>query len=159
MAGEREVRTYYEGELRYVQASGTGGWNTASAAVTGLIGFVRAGLSTTQTWRYVTISDRGIPHHHKFQGREPVEITFDVLHGLTANYPNPATSSGVSTPQVHLELKIREEEVATASGMYFQWYNAVLLSRRFSEADDGDTVGFTYRALAASGFNASGYLA
>ncbi len=155
----REVRTYYEGELRYVQASGTGAWKTASAAITGLLGFVRAGLGYESAANVVTVMDRGIPHHHKVVGREPQEVTFEVLFGVTANYPAPATSSGVSTPQVHFELKMREEEIATASGIYIQFHNAVKLSEGFGEAEDGDTWALRYRCLAINGPTGSGYLA
>jgi hypothetical protein len=156
---ETEGRTFYEGELRWVQASGTGVWATASAAATGLIGYVRAGMNTTETFRYATVMDRGMPKHHKFQGKDPVEVTFDVIYGITANYPNPATASGMSVKAVHLELKSRTDEWTTASGLYMQWMGAVLLSRRFSEAEDGDTVSFTYRALNCSAFMGSGYIA
>ena len=136
MAGEREIRTHYEGELRWVQSSGLGtSWVTASAAGTGLIGFVQAGLSFTETKTFATVKDRGIPKMHKYQGYEPVEVAFTVLHGLTAQYPNPATSSGVSTPQIHMELKQRIEEVATGTGMYVQFYGGVIPTKAFSEAD------------------------
>lgn len=160
MAGEREIRTHYEGELRWVQASGTGAaWATASAAATGLMGYVQAGLSFTQTTTFATIKNRGTPTMHKLQGTEPIEVAFTVLHGFTAQYPNPATSSGVSTPQVHMELKMRVEEIATASGMYVQFYNGVIPTKAFSEAEAGDTYAFTVRFLGMSGFNGSGYLA
>jgi hypothetical protein len=159
MAGEREVRTQFEGELRWVQASGTGTWSTASAAATGLIGYVQAGMSFTKANNFVTISDRGIPKHHKNQGYPPTEVSFTVLHGMTAQYPMPATSSGVSTPQVHMELKQRVEEVATASGLFYQFHNGVIPSQAFSEAEAGDTLAFTVRFLNVSGFNSSGYLA
>ncbi len=155
----REARVWREGELRWVQASGTGAWKTASAAATGLIGLVRAGLAAEDAWNYATVAERGTPHHHKLVGKNPVEVRFEVLFGVTADYPNPATASGVSNPQIHLELKMREEEVATASGIYFQWCNCVNLSRAFAEAEEGDTYGFTYRALTQLGPVGSGYLA
>ena len=155
----REARVWREGELRWVQSSGTGAWKTASAAVTGLIGFVRAGLAAEEAWNYVTVAERGTPHHHKLVATNPVEVRFEVLFGSTASYPAPATASGVSNPQIHLELKMRDEEVATASGIYFEWCNCVLLSKGFGEAEEGDTYGFTYRALTQVGPTASGYLA
>lgn len=156
---EREIRTFREGELRWVQASGTAGWATASAAATGLVGYVQAGISTTEQWNYVTITDRGIPMMHKFQGKNAPEVSFTVKYGITAQYPPMITASGVSTPQIHLELKMREEEWATGSGMYYQWHNCVLMSKQFTEAEDGNTLALSYRALAVSGSNASGYLA
>ena len=155
----REARIWREGELRWVQASGTGDWKTAAAAATGLWGYVRAGFAFDDTWNYVTVSDRGLPKHHKFQGREAPEVTFETLFGITADIPNPATSSGVSTPQVHLEIKMREEEVATASGIYYQFTNCVKVRQGFGESEDGNTMAYTFRALSANGPTGSGYLA
>ena len=160
MAGEREVRTHYEGELRWVQASGVGtSWVTASAAATGLMGYVQAGMSFTQTTNFATVKERGTPTMHKTQGYEPVDVTFTVLHGLTAQYPAPATASGASVPMVHMEFKQRIEEVATASGMYYNFFGGVVPTKAFSEAEAGDTLAFTVRFLRSSGWNSSGYLA
>ncbi len=179
----REVRTYYEGELRWVEASGTGiSWQTASAVAaatgtgyntaawaskSGVIGFVRAGLGYESAQNVVTVMERGVPHHHKVVGREPQEITFEVLFGVTADWPEVNTAvgpsggyggRGVSTPQFNLELKMREEEVATASGIYFQWWKCVKLSEGFGEAEDGDTWALRFRALGMKGPTGSGYL-
>ena len=155
----REARVWREGELRWVQSSGTGGWKTASGAATGLIGFVRAGMAGDKAWSFTTVMERGTPHHHKLTSIPAPEVRFEVLFGSTASYPAPATASGVSNPKIHLELKMRDEEVATASGIYFQWQNCVLLTQPFAEAEEGDTFGFTYRSLDRVGPTASGYLA
>ncbi len=159
MAGEREARIWREGELRFCQASGTGDWKTAASCTTGLIGYVRAGFAFDKTWNYVTIGDRGYPKHHKFQGVEAPEMTYETLFGITADIPSPATSSGVSTPQVHFELKMRAEEVATASGIWYQFTNCVKIREGFSESEDGNSMAFTFRALSANGPTGSGYLA
>ena len=177
MAGEREVRTQYEGELRWVEASGTApnAWQTASAIATaedtaawaarsGLIGFVQAGLGFTKANTFVTILDRGIPKHHKTQGYPANEVAFTVLHGITADYPSanravgPSGSMGPSVTLYNLELKQRVEEVATGTGLYYQFYKGAIPSQAFSEAEAGDTIAFTVRFLGMSGWNNSGYL-
>ena len=159
MAPNPEIRTHPEGEFRWVQASGTGGWQTASAAVTALVGYVQAGLGWDQVVNYTTIMDRGYPVHHKFANEQPSEVTFTVLFGVTANIPTPATASGASVPEIHCELKMRQSEIATASGIYYQFRNCVILRKPFSEAEAGNTLGFTLRALSVNGPTASGYLA
>ncbi len=166
---EREVRTQLEGELRWVHASGTGGWLTAgnptasgvapTAAATALLGFVQAGLSTNKVQNFNAMMDRGVPKHHKFGGAPAPEVTFTVLFGITANYPPQITSSGVSVPAVHFELKMREDEFATGSGMYYQWMNCIPLGRQFGEAEAGDTLAFSYRALSLNEYTGSGYIA
>ncbi len=171
----REARVWREGELRWVEASGVlMTWQSASAVPTGtgtaawasrsgLIGFVRAGLASEEAWNYATIAERGTPHHHKLVATNPVEVRFEVLFGVTADYPSANTAvgpsgRGVSRPQFNLELKMRDEEVATATGIYFQWNKAIMLSQGFGEAEEGDTFGFTMRALDLNGPTASGYL-
>lgn len=156
---EREVRTQLEGELRWVQASGTGAWTTASGAATALAGFVQAGLSTNKVQNFNTMMDRGVAKHHKFGGAPAPEVTFTVLFGITANYPPQITASGMSVPAIHLELKMRQDEFVTASGLYYQWLGCVPLSRQFGEAEAGDTLAFSYRALAVNEWAASGYIA
>ena len=176
----REIRVWREGELRWVEASGTGvnAWQTASAvpastgtgyntaawaARSGTIGYVRAGLSFDETWNYATVSDRGLPKHHKYQGKEPVETTFEILFGITADMPSANTAVGpsalgVSRVAYNFELKMREEEVATASGIYYQFHKSQVLRRGLSESEDGDTMGFTVRSLDTNGPTGSGYL-
>lgn len=165
-----EVRTMAEGTLRWVQAgSGTGGavgngWITASGAATGVIGYVQAGLGFEQAFQAFTVMDRGTAQHHKVTQINPIEVDFTVLLGVTADYPPFATASGFTTPQVHLEWKLHMPEVAgkampfTGTGIYYQFPNAVLLSRRPGEAENGDTVAFKYRALTVTGPTGSGYL-
>lgn len=154
----REVRTFAEGSLRWVQSSGTGGWATASAAATALLGFVQAGLAFNSATTINTIMERGIPHHHKFQDRQPIEVTFTYLQGVTASMANPAIASGVSTPQAHFELRHTDAEVAAASAQYHNFQNGVLVTRGWSEAEAGNQWQETWRFLYMIGPTASGYL-
>lgn len=160
---EREIRTQLEGELRWTLASGSGvGWATGSGvaqAPTALMGFVQAGLSTNKVQNFNTMMDRGYAKHHKWGGTPAPEVTFTVLFGITANYPPQITSSGMSVPAVHFELKMRMDEYATGSGMYYQWMNCVPLSRQFGEAEAGNTLAFSYRALQMNEYTGSGYIA
>lgn len=155
----REVRTFAEGALRWVQASGTGAWGTASGAATALVGFVQAGTNFNSARNVATVKDRGVPHHHKNLGQEPVEVTFTYLQAVTANMANPATGSGVSTPQAHFELRHTDAEVAAASAQYFQFQNGVMLSRGWTEGEEGNQFQETWRFLAMVGPTASGYIA
>ena len=176
MAPNPEIRTHPEGELRWVEASGTGiaVWQTASAVPTAtstaawaprsaLIGYVQAGVGWDQVVNYTTIMDRGYPVHHKFANEQPSEVTFNILFGVTANIPSAVTSLGpsalgVSVVQYNFELKMRQSEIATASGIYYQFHKAIILRKPFSEAEAGNTLGFTVRALAVNGPTGSGYL-
>lgn len=166
----REARVMAEGTLRWTQAgSGTGGavttgWVTASAATTGVLGYVQAGLNFDQGFNIQTVTDRGTPSHHKALGFNPIEVEFTVLFGITADYPPYISASGFSQPQVHLEWKMHDTEVAgkaapfTGTGLYYQFHNAALLSRRPTEAEAGNTIAFRYRAMAVNGPTGSGYL-
>lgn len=155
----REARTFFEGALRWAQASGVGGWVTASAPVTGLMGFVQAGVTFGSAQGYNTVSERGVPHHHKRAGTEPIEVTFTYLQAVTANMAKPATASGVSTPQAHFELRYTDEETPAATAQYFQFMNGVLLSRPWTEGEAGNQWTETWRFLTMTGPTGSGYLA
>lgn len=168
-----EARVMREGTLRWTQAgSGTGGtvaagWVTASGAQTGLIGYVQAGQNFDRAFTVQTISDRGLPKHHKIVATQPIELDFTVLFGVTGDWPGMTpflTASGFSTPQWHFEWKQHDVEAAgkdvpfTGTGIYYQFTNATILSTRPSEAVDGNTNAFKFRALAVAGPTASGYL-
>lgn len=144
-----EIRNFAEGELRWYQASGLGVFGSISGLATGLIGYVQAGLSYTRPYNYTTISNRGLPTQHKYQGYNPVEVTFTVLHGLTGQYPTASVIQGVSVPQVHLELSVSQPEDVLDSH-YIQFYNCVMTSRTLAEAENGNTTQFTFRALRVS---------
>ena len=156
----REVRTFAEGALRWVKSSGTGGWTTASAAATALVGFVQAGTNFASAQTVVTVTERGTPHHHKITEVTPVELTFNYLQALTAHIALPITGAyGVSTPLVHFEIKSTDTENPSITGMYWQMINCVLLSRIWTEGVDGNQLQETWRALSMNGPTASGYLA
>ena len=90
-----EIRVKKEGTLRWVQASGTGNaWATASAPASGTIGFVQdfsvnAGDNYTQIF-----NNDGTVSHHKHVGSVAPQVSFSVLHGVTAEYPVAATARG-----------------------------------------------------------------
>lgn len=153
-----EVRVFREGTLRWVQASGTGAWNTASAPRSGLIGFVQAGFDFVQQKDFIQVMDRGVPKHHKLVSVQGGKASFNVLFGVTADYPDIITSSGVSTPQIHLEFRQQMDEVAAASGLYFQLLNAVELGRKFTEDPQGNKYQINFEYLSSVGPTGSGYL-
>lgn len=154
----REARTFAEGSLRWVQASGTGGWNTASAPVSGLMGFVQAGANFQSARNMATVMERGRPHHHKFVSEDAPQIQFTYLQAVTASMANPATASGASTPQVHLELRATDTENPTVTAQYWQFHNGVLLSRGWTEGENGNQIQETWKFLSMVGPTASGFL-
>ncbi len=85
-------------------------------------------------------------------------MQFTYLQAVTANMANPATASGVSTKQVHFELRQQDSEVAAASAQYFQMWNCVLVSRGWTEGEEGNQFQETWNALGMLGPTASGYL-
>lgn len=157
---QNEIRIHREGTLRWVQASGTAGWATASAPASGLIGFVQAGFDFFMPLakKYETILNRGIPSHHKLVELEPGKASFTVLWGVTGDWPAIITSSGVSTPQVHLEFRMQQDELAAASGLYYQLTNCVELSRKITEEANGNKIVFSYQYLTGIGPTGSGYI-
>jgi hypothetical protein len=153
-----EVRNLAEGSLRFVQASGAAGWATASAPISALVGFVQAGVRFNSAANMALVKDRGVPNHHKRIGAEAIEVQFTFLQAVTANIPNPATASGASTKQVHMELRHQVDEQAAASGQYFQFMNGVRLTQGWTEAEAGNQFQETWRFLSMTGPTASGYL-
>jgi len=155
----REVRNFAEGALRWVQASGTGGWNTASAPASALVGFVQAGQAYKSARNIATVAERGLPHHHKFVASEAPELTFTYLQAVTGNKPAAATGSGVSTQQLHFELKSTDTEAPSVTGQYYQFANGVKLSEGWTEGEQGNQWQETWRFLSMVGPTGSGYLA
>lgn len=154
----REVRNFAEGSLRWVQASGTGAWNTGAAAATQLVGFVQAGAAWNSAQTVVTVMERGSAHHHKVTEQPANTVTFTYLQAVSAAIAVPAQSSGVSTKQVHLELKGTDTEAPTVTGQYWQFMNCVLESRGWTEDPGGNKFQETWRYLSMNGPTASGYL-
>lgn len=155
----QEIRVLSEGTLRWVQSSGTGGWNTASAPASGLLGYIQPGFTFSQTEDFVPAFDRGVPKHFKLVRKEVGKGEFKVLYGITADYPPTAvTASGVSVPQIHLEFRANYTENGTASGLYWQFRNVVLSTPKITEADNGDDATWSFQYLSHNGPTASGYL-
>lgn len=155
----REIRIFAEGSFRWVQASATGGWKTASAAVTALVGFVQVGTNFESAATYAMVKERGQPHHHKSLGSDFIEAEFTYLQAVTANMPSAATASGVSTPQLHMELRHDVDELGGGTAQYSQFMNGVMLSRGFNEGEEGNEVRDRWRFLSVELFTGSGYIA
>jgi hypothetical protein len=153
-----EVRNSYEGELRWVVASGTGvAWATASAPASGLIGYV-TDVNFTSAQTIETVMDRGIPDHHKIVDKQPITTTFNLNWGVTADYPTFVSGSGASMPMIHLELKSKQPERGADSGLYIQIHGCALEQFQFNETSPVNTQNYSVRGLAMVGPTASGYL-
>jgi hypothetical protein len=155
----QEIRVLSEGTLRWVQASGTGGWSTASAPASGLLGYVQAGFKFGQQEDFVPILDRGVPKHFKHVKQNVGKGQFKLLYGITADYPATAvTASGVSVPMVHLEWRANYTENGTGSGLYWQLRNVVFGNPQITENDNGDDGVWDFQYLSQCGPTASGFL-
>ena len=152
-----EVRNLREGSLRFVQASGSGSaWATASAPVSGLLGFV-ADFQFTSAQTLETVKDRGTPSHHKVTELMEIQGSFSVQWGVTGDYPNWTISgSGATVPMKHLEHKATAPEAGGA--IYHQFHGVALEQVQFTEGSPANTQQYTFRALAYVGPTASGYL-
>jgi hypothetical protein len=151
-----EVRTMAEGTLRFVQASGSGStWATASAPVSGLVAYVQS-FSHTSAVNFVQISERGIPDHHKFASKSPIDVTFNCL--WTGAFTGMLTASGSTVPMMHLEHRASAAEIGATSAFYHQYHGAVLTNIGFTEAAEGNSIALTFRALAMVGPTASGWI-
>ena len=153
-----EVRNLPEGILRWVQASGTGGWLTASGPASGTFGYVRAGFTFQQPLRFEPVFNRGTAGHFKFVRKEAGVLQFRLGYGITADYPPTAiTASGVSVPAIHIEWEAQTPE-DTRTGIYWQFRNCVPMSPKVSEGDTEDEADFQFQYLSQNGPTASGYL-
>ncbi len=157
-----ETRVWAEGTLRWVAASGvTGGlFPTAASPVSGLLGFVQAGMTVQGIQRdYASIEDRGSPSHHKLIRTRPPEWAFTVLEGNTGDYPTKysATGAGGSVVQYHFELKQLAPE-GTETAIYHRLLHAVLLSESQTENAEGNPHQFSVRGLEYKGATGTGYL-
>lgn len=156
-----EPRVFAEGTLRWVAASApNGGWLTASAPISasGAVGFVQAGMSHASAAKRATISDRGIPVHHKNIGREPIEITFTFMEAITANNPAGYKTTGASQslPLLHFEHKATAAE--DGSAYYYQYHHGTLIDDTWTEGEEGNAKKQTWRFLSMTGPTASGFL-
>lgn len=152
-----EARTLLEGELRWVQASGSGRtWATASAPASGIVGLC-AGVTIASGRTITTIMNRGIPDHHKETERAAIDVSFDML--WTGTYALPtASGAGASVPMWHFELRASAPEIGASSAFYYQFYGCPVLSVDIKEAKEGDTISLKTKALAMNGPTASGYI-
>lgn len=157
-----EIRVLQEGTLRWVLASGQTGtaWSTAATPTSGLVGFIQPGWTFNDPREYATPEDRGIPSHHKLIRRAPVEASFRVLEGVTADWPiNVATATGSTVPAFHLEWKQAVPAVeAATTGIYYRIHRCVLLDAPVTEQAEGNVHEFRVRGLIASGPSNTGYL-
>ena len=153
-----EPRNLPEGELRWVQASGTGGWLTASAPQSGLMGYVQAGASFQQPLTFAPFFNRGTAGGFKLAQKDVGTLTFKLLYGITADYPPTAiTASGVSVPAVHFEFKQATTE-DNRTGIYHQFRNCVNGGPKFTEQANANEYDFSFQYLTQNGPTGSGYL-
>lgn len=152
-----EVRTFPEGTLRMVQASGSGRtWATASAPSSALFAYVQAGVSVQSARTINAIMERGNPDHWKYGEAQPLTVTFTVKQ--TGAISAFLTASGASVPMVHIEHRASAPENGTLTGIFNQFMGCVIQSINWTENPDGNTIQFTFGALAANLFTGSGYL-
>jgi hypothetical protein len=153
-----EPRNLPEGILRWVQASGTGGWKTASAPPSGTFGYVQAGMNFQQQQQFAPYYNRGTAGGFKFVQKQPGQLAFKLLYGITADYPPTAiTASGVSVPQIHIEFEASISEDAR-TGIYWQFMNCVNGGPKITEQANADEIDFAFQFLTYNGPTGSGYL-
>lgn len=152
-----EVLVKAEGTFTLVQASASAnpGWTTGAAAPSGVVGFVNS-FSYTSARNLVTMSDRGVPKHHKNAGANPVDLTVNLY--FTGSGVNPLTASGATVPMVHGELKYRQAQFGGNTAQYMQFYGLALQQVQLTENDDGVMIALTFRGLGMNGPTGSGYL-
>lgn len=153
-----EVRNLPEGSLWWVQSSGTGGWLTASAPKSGLMGYIQAGASFEQPQVFQEYFNRGTAGGYKFVQKSVGTFSFKLLYGVTADYPPTAiTASGVSTPQVHFEFKQASPE-NNLTGIYWQLQNCVNDGPKLTEAANANEYDYQFKFLTYNGPTGSGYI-
>ncbi len=151
-----EVRVHAEGSLRWVQASATTGWRTASAPQSGILAFTEK-VSHESGRTLTVIKDRGIPNHFKETERNEIKIDVDVL--WTGALPTAASGAGVTVPLYHLELRASAEELGAGSAWYYQYHGVAPESIKVDPSNkDGGKVTLSFKALSMNGPTASGYL-
>lgn len=152
-----ETRTFREGSLRWVQASGTGrAWGTAATPVSGIFGYVKS-FSITSAQTVTTISDRGTPDHHKVTEVAPIDVSVQFM--WTGRSVTAVSGAGASVPMVHLEWRASAPEIGNGTtGDFIQIHGVAMPSLQWTENADGDTVDLKLVALAMNGPTGSGYL-
>lgn len=157
----REVGTFLEGAARWVQASAaSGGWITASAPVSALVGYVQVGMQVNSAREATTIMDRGNVGHHKRGAAQPIDITITYLEAVTANMPPVSTTAaGASVPLIHWEFKTDAPEMGAGSAIYCLVTHCFHVSRNKTEQAEGNQIQEQWRGLAMVWPTASGYIA
>lgn len=158
----QEVRVFAEGSVRWAVASGTGvAWATASAAATGLVGYVQVGSTFSRGRTVFPVQERGVVDHFKsVQPKLARDFTLTFLQGNTGSYPPTATTgAGASLPLVHFEVKHNLPEVGSASATYHLFVFCAFESEQWTEEQDGNKYQQKWKAIDIIGPTASGYLA
>ena len=152
-----EVRIQAEGSLRFVRASGSGRtWATGAAAPAGILAYVRS-FDYTSAQTITTVMDRGLPDHHKATQFAPIDVTFRCA--WTGAYPSAVSGSGATVPMLHLEHRASAAEIGNGTtGVFHQFIGGALVSNKFTEGADENTIDLTYRFLSMVGPTGSGYL-
>lgn len=152
-----EVRVKSEGEMRIVQASGSGrAWATAAAAPAAVVGYVQD-FAFTSAMQVTTIMERGVPDHHKMGSKTPIDLTVNYL--WTGGMPTALTASGASMPLYHMEYRASAKEIGNGTtGAFYQFMGAALIQAQFQEREEGNIINAQYRCLAMVGPTGSGYL-
>lgn len=151
-----------EGAFSLVQASASGGgasgarvWATASAPASAMnIAYVTQ-FSFTSARTINTISNRGLPTHHKNGGAQPIQVSLTCQ--WTGQFTGFATASGATLPMAHGELRVVNAEEG-GTGRYYQFHGIAEQQIQFTEANDGDTIAMTFMCLGMNGPSGSGYL-
>lgn len=157
MATASEVRVMSEGTLRWVQQSGSGRtWATGATQPSGIVGLVQPGFTWSSAKTITTISERGVPDHHKVTEFAPIKGSFQVL--ATGTFPTQITSSGTTVPMMALELRHSAAELGSNSAVYHQFMGVPFDSFKYTEAKEGNKYDVTFIALACTTFTGSGYL-
>jgi hypothetical protein len=143
--------------MRAVQASGSGrSWATGTTPPSALLGYVQS-FTFTSAQNVVTISERGVPDHHKVAAKTPIDLNVNYLWtggGLTA-----LTASGASMPLYHMEYRASAPEIGNGTtGFYYQFMGAALVQAQLTEQAEGTVIAAQYRCLAMVGSTGSGYL-
>lgn len=157
-----EVRVFSEGALSMVQASASGGgasgarvWATASAPASAMNMAYVTQFSFTSGQQISTISNRGLPTHHKHTQSDPIQVNFTVQ--WTGSFTGWLTASGATMPMAHLELKVANPEEG-GTGRYYQFHGVAFQQMQFTENMDADTLQMTCVALGMNGATGSGFL-
>lgn len=154
-----EVRNALEGNLYWIPASGLGtSWVTASGASGVLMGYVRD-FTYTSAQDIQQVSDRGVPKMHKKVAVSPINVTFTVAYGITAQYPPVGTTGdGTTVKLINLELKQNAQEIGSGSGIFTQVYGVSINSRQFTEGTPENTYQVQGVGLGILEYTASGYI-